>query len=98
LARRLWPDSDALGESIIVGGDGVRRQIIGIVRDGKYITLSEPARGYVLAPLTQMYSGPLTLHVRAQSTAGRTADPALLVPAVRRVLQELDSTLPIFEV
>jgi putative ABC transport system permease protein len=94
LARRLWPNGDALGEQIVINGDGVLREVIGVVGDGRYIMLNEQPRPYAFVPLTQMYKGPTVLHVRAATGV----DPSTLVTSVRRVLQELDPNLPIFDV
>jgi putative ABC transport system permease protein len=92
LARRFWPDGRALGERIVMGEDGVAREIVGVVRDGKYLMLAEKPRPFVLVPLAQSYGAPLTVHVRTGS------DPAGVVPDLRRVLQEIDADLPIFDV
>lgn len=97
LARRLWPERDPLGRELVIGDDNVRREVVGVVRDGKYLMLGERPRGFLFAPLTQVPAGPLTLHVRATTGSG-TRDPLALVPELRGVLQELDSALPIFNV
>ncbi len=96
LAERLFPDGGAVGRSVVVvDGDTRPREVVGVIRDGRYVTLNEAPRGYIVLPLSQSYSGPLTLHVRVER--GRT-DAAALLPSVRRVLQEIDPNLPIFEV
>ncbi|MFT3829958.1 MAG: ABC transporter permease [Opitutaceae bacterium] len=97
LARRLWPDRDPLGRELVIGGDNVPREVVGIVRDGKYLMLGERPRGFVFAPLTQLPGGALTLHVRVATGRGGR-DPLALVPELRGVLQELDPALPIFDV
>jgi predicted permease len=100
LARRFWPDRDAVGERLVIGGDAVAREVVGVVRDGKYIMLGEPPRPFIFAPIAQMYGGPLTLHVRAAAATdhGRSIDPSSLGATIRGVLQDLDPTLPIFDV
>jgi predicted permease len=93
LANRLWPGQDPIGRSFrwVEGGDAV--EVIGVVRDGKYVMLGEAPRPYVYVPLSQEYDTPVTLHVRTA-----TADPLALTPSIRQALQELDPDLPVFSV
>lgn len=91
-ARRLWPEADALGKRLRYDRGGEFREVVGIVRDGKYVMLGEEPRPCVFVPFAQGYRSPLTLHVR---TAG---DPLALVPAIRALLTELDPHLPIYNV
>jgi predicted permease len=92
MARRLWPDQEALGRHLVVAGDGVPREVVGVVKDGRYFMLGEQNRAYLYAPITQMYGGPLALHVRSRG------DPATLSSPVRQVLLAMDENLPIFNV
>jgi predicted permease len=93
LASRLWPGQDPIGRSFrwVDGGDAV--EVVGVVRDGKYVMLGESPRPYSYVPLAQEYDTPVTLHVRTAS-----ADPLTLVPSIRQVLQDLDRDLPVFSV
>ena len=94
LARRLWPNADALGKHFRLGRTGVRPllQVVGIVRDGKYVNLVESPRGYLFLPLRQKPSASLVLAVRS------SVEAAGLLPAVRRVSQSIDPDLPLFNV
>jgi predicted permease len=93
LANRLWPGQDPLGRRFrwLEGNDAI--EVVGVVRDGKYVMLGEAPRPYLYLPLAQEYDTPVTLHVRAA-----TDDPLVLVPAIRQVLNDLDPDLPIFSV
>jgi predicted permease len=92
-ARRFWPGADALGRRFSVeGAHGPWIEVVGIARDGKYLTLGEPARPYLFRPLEQAPSPRLTLIAR---TAG---DPQALLPAVRAAVTELDPALPVYAV
>ena len=92
-ARRFWPGADALGRRFSVdGAEGPWIEIVGIARDGKYLTLGEAARPYLFRPLEQAPSPRLTLIAR---TGG---DPEALLPSVRAAVRELDPALPVYAV
>jgi len=65
-------------------------QIIGVVPDGKYNTLGEEPKAVVYRPL-RYFDSQFTLVAR---TGG---DPGTVLAALRRVVQELDPTLPIYD-
>ncbi len=87
-ARRYFGAAGAVGRQFT--GWGERLTIVGVVGDTKVHSLSEPGTPYFYVPLRQFY-GPSTgfaVHVR---TAG---DPLALLPAVRRVVREIDPAVP----
>jgi predicted permease len=88
MAKQFW-DGAAVGRSIRWAGEEGLRQIVGIAEDVKYATLGEPPTPYVYVPLSQMFNGNLTLHVRTRST------PAGLLPEVERAIRGLDPELAI---
>ena len=92
LAQRLWGDENALGKLMRLGRGDDLREVVGIVRDGKYLMLGEDPRPYFYVPLTQFHASPVTLFVRTQSS------PLVLVPTLRQVLAELDPHLPIYNI
>jgi putative ABC transport system permease protein len=73
-ARRFWPNSDALGKRLSTGRD---YEIVGIARDGKYLTLGESPRLYMYLPALQSPDD-VQLLVRT------TGDPRSLIAAVGR--------------
>ncbi len=89
-ARRFWPDGDALGRLVQDGGD--HATIVGIVRDVK-ITLTESPGPQFYRPLTQKPITTLTFVVRAP-----TGDPTRFTSDLRRVVHEIDATLPIYNI
>ncbi len=89
-ARRFWPDGDALGRLVQDGSD--HATIVGIVRDVK-ITLTESPGPQFYRPLTQKPITTLTFVVRAP-----TGDPTRFTGDLRRVVHEIDPTLPIYNV
>jgi predicted permease len=86
LAARRWPDSEAIGQSLVTGG--ATYEVIGIVPDTIYgrPTESEPLP-FFYSLLAQGYESAVTLHVRA------VTDPMDVLPAVRRVVRDVDPLL-----
>lgn len=86
-AKRFFPDTDALGKR--VQADGRTSEIVGIVRDSKYLTLAEAPQPLLYQPLAQDYGMGTVLHVR---TAG---PPSALVAAVKRELSSIEKDVPV---
>lgn len=85
-ARRLFPDRDAVGETIELADTPARsgpRRVIGVARDARFQSLERPAALTVYLPHAQEPSGSLYLTVRTTGSA-----PAAL-PALRRAVREL---------
>jgi len=89
LARRYWPQSDAVGGRLRAGDTWYT--VVGVVRDGKYSRLDESPAAYLFLPVLQAYRPDVTLHVR-------TAGEAEAAAAVRRRISELDPELPVWGV
>ncbi len=92
-ADRLWPGQEALGRRFRWQSRADPIEVIGVVRNGKYLFLGEAPRPFVYLPIAQAYSTPVTLHVRTA-----TGDPLALAPALQRVFRDLDPDLPVFNV
>lgn len=92
LARELWPDENALGKRIRLDGEETPRDVVGVARDGKYVTLGEERQPYVFLPLFQRHQSPITLLLRTN------APPKSLEESVRAEVEALDPTLPVFGV
>lgn len=77
-ARRFWGDADPIGKRLSISGpEGPWIEVIGLARDGKYVTLAESPRPYVFYPQLQIPNS-VTLLVRTTGT------PTSLAAAVRR--------------
>ncbi len=94
LARRLWPTGDALGRHVRVPlrEPGPRYEVIGVVPDGKYRTLTETQSPFFYLAITQAPRPRVTLAVR---TAG---EPAAMAPVVRAAMEALDPRVPLYRV
>ena len=54
LARRFWPDGDAVGHEVKLGDDGPWRRIVGVAASVKHGDLSESSDRYVYLPHAQV--------------------------------------------
>ena len=95
--RRLLPfaksNVDAINRRIsFAGAEGPFVRIVGVARDGKYFNIAEEPRSFVWRPLSQVYSSNAMIVVR---TEGK---PESMIAGVRREVQALDPTLPVFDV
>jgi predicted permease len=89
-ARRYFSGAHPVGKRMRVGvPNPVWREIIGVVRDSKYRTLSEDPLPFIYQPLAQNHETGMTLLVR---TAG---NPLGVAAGVRGVVQSLEKNLPL---
>lgn len=85
LAASIWPGEEAVGKQF--RNDDRVVTIVGVARDARYRTLGESPRAFIYVPFAQRYSGEMSLLVRSSE-----ASPA---PAIRRLVADLDPSLPI---
>src|SRR5262249_32201715 len=105
MARRFWPTSDPLDDSLIIGravrpdyNDDPVRQIIGIVGDVRDQSLSVSPRPAMYVPVGQVPDGVTVLNVRLLPLVWlvRTAGaPSRLAPQIARELQAASAGLPV---
>jgi putative ABC transport system permease protein len=89
-AQRLWPNQDAIGRRFsrgIPGEDGF--EVVGIVADAKITSLERTPPLMVYLPYWWRSRATTTLLVKT------AADPSALLPAVRRVVREIDPDIAI---
>ena len=95
LARRLWPEEDAVGKGLTIpaaGGAEGAVEVIGVVADARYASLRDAPRGYLYLPGTQRHRLPVTLHIRTERS------PTALAAPVRDVVRDIDPDLAVFDV
>lgn len=94
LAKRYWPDGNAIGGMVAVGSrsDPTWRTIVGVVATIRHQQLDRPPDHYVYGPLSQ--NPALTLDVIVRSPLA-TAE---LTAALRRATQALDASVPVYDV
>ena len=94
LARRYWPDGDALGQRISIGG-GEMMTVIGVAGDVRQLGLDVAADAEIFVPLDQsegVFMRPRQLIVRTDG------DPLALAAGVRRAIWAVDPDQPVSSV
>jgi putative ABC transport system permease protein len=71
LAAELWPGRSPVGDILRIEESAL--QVVGVVKDAKYVSLSEAPRSVFYQPLSQHFSARMTLLVRS-SQAGALMD------------------------
>jgi predicted permease len=89
-ARRLFHSDEAVGR-YFKNRSGVMVQIVGIVADGKYLSISEEPKPAAFFPISQKASTLTAVIVRPQG------DAADMAATIRKVIRDLDPTIPILE-
>jgi predicted permease len=89
-ARLLFHSGDAVGRHF-KNRSGVTIQIVGIVADGKYLSISEEPKAAAFFPISQRASTLTALIVRPRG------DAAEMAATLRKVVRDLDPTIPIRE-
>jgi predicted permease len=86
-ARRFWPGADPIGRRIVTSG--TTWEVIGVVRDAKYVSLGEEPQPHYYLPWAQAYQPDMVLHLAT------TGDARALLPALAAMVRELDPELPV---
>jgi hypothetical protein len=91
-AKRLWPDGQALGRRLAPHGSrgpGTWREVIGIVKDIKVVTIGEKPTAQIFFPVYQYFESQVNLIARTRG------DPAAVAEPLRQILREIDPGMPI---
>src|SRR5262245_53172117 len=93
LVRDLFPNGNPIGQRLrILTRQPSSWEIIGVVKDSKYMSLGEDPTPYVFLPYLQNPQPAMALHVRTNG------NPQDLAAAVRQEVHALDPNLPAFNV
>jgi predicted permease len=88
--RKHFGGNEALGKRLSFNGSaGPWHEIIGVVRDSKYVNIGEAPTAFAYLFLQQNHETGMTLHIRA------SGDPAAITSTIRREVQSLEKNLPI---
>src|SRR5438034_4825051 len=94
-AKKFWPNEDALGKRIVMGGmsdDPKWITIVGIVGDMRHFGLEVDPKPEMYVPFAQSAYFTTIYVVRSNQ------DPRTLVPAIQREIQAIDPALPLANV
>ncbi|PYK76825.1 MAG: hypothetical protein DME38_15615 [Verrucomicrobia bacterium] len=98
LAKKLWPDGDALGQRVQYAGEKEQQnqtiEIIGIVPVTRHdLFASEEPDGSIYVPFARGFQSNISFFVRFHSLA--PGNEASTADVLRRVVREVDPSLPI---
>ena len=95
VARRYWPNGDALGQRIAAPWDSPWLTIVGVVPDTKQDSLRDTSRTSLYTPWAQStlrYQSEMWVAVRTRS------DPAPFAASIRAVVRDLDRSVAVSDV
>ena len=89
-AAMQFPNGNPIGARVSIDGPaGPWREVVGVVRDSKYNSLTEAAVPVAYLPLAQNHETGMTLYVRA------SVPPASLAGSLRQEIRALEPNLPV---
>jgi predicted permease len=91
-AKRFLPNQNPLGHSIGTDNGKYQMTVVGVVKDHKYRSIDEepiPMAWYMYAQIP--ITGPMHVELRVHG------EPLAILPAARKVLQQMDPTLPLIQ-
>jgi predicted permease len=91
-AKRFLPNQNPLGHAIGPDNGQYTMTIVGVVKDHKYRSIDEepiPMAWYMSAQIPM--AGPMNVEMRVHG------DPLAILPAARKVVQQLDPNLPLIQ-
>jgi predicted permease len=91
-AKLIMHTTNPVGKAFRHAFGGPRVQVIGLVEDGKYVSLTESPKPVVFWPIYQRYNSTTTLVVKSRRP------PAEVARQIRQLVAKMDSRLPLYGV
>jgi predicted permease len=89
-AMRAWPGESPIGRRVQLGSlDDAEIEVVGVVRNAKYRTLTESPRAMVYVPFQQWPAGSMVLVARVGRAGAGVAGP------LREIVRDIDATMPV---
>lgn len=92
MAKKLWPNEDALGKRFSTKSGGPLMEVVGIARQGRYNDPADDTTMFYYQPQLQNQKTFVTLQVRTAIA------PASIIPMVEQQIQNLAPGLPLTDV
>jgi predicted permease len=93
MAKKFWPDRDAIGQRFSTkGAGGPFIEVVGVVQDGKYRGVTEEPQPFFYLPLEQNYVPLHTIHVRT------SAPPETMALSIETQIHEIAPNMPVTDV
>jgi putative ABC transport system permease protein len=89
MARRFWPDVEAIGQRIVIRNETFAREIVGVTSDVKHFGLERETVPEMYVPFEQFVIDVMPLLVRVKG------DPAQISGAVRAQAQAVDPAVAV---
>ncbi len=90
MARRFWPEADAIGKAFRIEGVDGALTVVGVVEDASYRRMVEDTPNFYYVPAAQWYNAHMLLFVKPR--AGRAEDAKV---RVAEIVHELQPNLPV---
>jgi putative ABC transport system permease protein len=98
-ARRYWKNESAIGKRIRMNPFDPWHVVVGVVQSVRDVALEQAPIEEVYCPLVTMSAASTPWIPRDLALVARTSgDPTALAPLVRRVVQSVDPSLPLYRV
>jgi putative ABC transport system permease protein len=96
VARRFWPNSDAIGKRVGYPVRSPWMTIVGVVADTKQDSLTDTTSMSIYVPWQQRRTG--VSGTEMWVVARSTGDPSALGNTIRRIVQDVDRSVPVSDV
>jgi predicted permease len=92
MAKKYWPGQNPIGHKLQAFGVPPYFEVLGVVKDSKYVSLGEEPRPYIYFSLTQHTRPVMSMFIRTGD------DPKAALEGARKAVLELDPKMPLLNV